>query len=340
MVSFVPQGKHLKLRSLLRKIAKKLSLSSLADAMEDPFQNAARREGIEFVLFLTPAQRPVEIPYIANVWDIQHRLQPWFPELSYKGEWLSRETLFSAYLRQASYVITPNQAGMREISFFYQIPPERIRLLMHPSPEIPRMPSEGEVAAVLQKYKIAPGYLFYPAQFWAHKNHANLFLALQCLRDKYQMHFHLVLVGSDKGNRQHIQDLAQKLGINEQIHFLGFVPREDLIALYRAAFALVYVTLCGPENLPPLEAFVCGCPVIASNVSGAQEQLGDAALLVNGLNADEIAAAVKKVKDDPDLRKALVDKGALRAKKFTGPDFIKGVFSMLDEFESIRRNWK
>jgi len=337
IIPFVRQQKLLK---LFRMIANRISWVKLASVLEDPLQKRAKAEGIDLMLFLTPIYGPIDIPYIANIWDIQHRLQPWFPEVSHKGAWVLREDFFSRYLGQASFIITPNQSGKQELSFFYQIPPERFRLLMHPTPEIDPMPSKDELEAVLLKYKISSGYLFYPAQFWPHKNHVNLLLALKQLRDKHQMSFQLVLVGSDKGNRQHIQDLAKEYGLIDQVHFLGFVPREDLIALYRGAFALIYVTLFGPENLPPLEAFACGCPVIASDVPGAEEQLGDAAFLVKGLSVDEIANAVKRLKDNPDLRNDLITRGRDRAAKFTARDFVKGLLGIFDEFEAVRRNWK
>jgi glycosyltransferase involved in cell wall biosynthesis len=109
--------------------------------------------------------------------------------------------------------------------------------------------------------------------------------------------------------------------------------------LYRNALALTYVTFFGPENLPPLEAFALGCPVIASNVSGAQEQLGDAAMLVDPKDEEQIANAIKLVHDDLHVRRTLVERGIHRASKWTGEDFVRSVFSILDEFEPIRRCW-
>jgi glycosyltransferase involved in cell wall biosynthesis len=112
-----------------------------------------------------------------------------------------------------------------------------------------------------------------------------------------------------------------------------------LISLYRKAFALTYVTFFGPENLPPLEAFALGCPVIASNVEGAQEQLGDAAVLVDPKDPREIAFAVKALHDDVIWRQTLIQRGLKRAGRFTGEDFVNGILSVLDDFELVRRCW-
>ena len=303
-------------------------------------QQAALKEQVEFFWFPTFGSQPVDIPYIATVLDLQHCLQPWFPEVSQNGLWDYREKYYSVFLRRAAYIITGAQAGKQEISFFFRISPERIRILPHPAPVIERMPTDAEVAEVLKKFNINTPYLFYPAQFWAHKNHINLLLALRILREQYHLPLSLVLVGSDKGNEAYVRRQVTELGLEDRVFFLGFIPRAELLALYRGAFALTYVTAFGPENLPPLEAFALGCPVVASNVPGAEEQLGEAALRANGFDPEAIAAAVNKLHTDPDLRATLIERARARAARFTSADFVRGIFALLDEFEPVRRTWE
>jgi len=110
-------------------------------------------------------------------------------------------------------------------------------------------------------------------------------------------------------------------------------------ALYQSALCLCYVSFFGPENLPPLEAFGLGCPVIAADVPGASEQLGDAAIRVNPSNELEIAGALKLLSQDKTKRDELIRRGKERARRFTGRDFAKGLIASLDEFEPIRRSW-
>jgi glycosyltransferase involved in cell wall biosynthesis len=191
----------------------------------------------------------------------------------------------------------------------------------------------------MQGLGLTEHYLLYPAQFWPHKNHANLFYALRLLEEKYNLKPALALVGSDKGNQGYLKRLAHELGIETQVKFLGFVGEEELVELYRNALALTYVSYFGPENLPPLEAFALGCPVIAADVSGATEQLGDAALLVDPSNVEAIADAVQLIHSDAGLRGKLVARGRARAQSWTSSDFVRGVFSILDEFETVRRCW-
>jgi glycosyltransferase involved in cell wall biosynthesis len=131
-----------------------------------------------------------------------------------------------------------------------------------------------------------------------------------------------------------------KWELSSQVHILGYVPQKDMIALYRNALVLTFITFFGPDNLPPLEAFALGCPVIASNVSGAEEQLGDAALLVDPKNPEQIADAIFNVYNSPEQRNILIERGLKRAHQWTGHDFIMNIFEILDEFEPIRRCWE
>jgi glycosyltransferase involved in cell wall biosynthesis len=298
---------------------------------------AARKNGTEFIWLLGTEFHDLDLPYLTVVWDLQHRLQPWFPELSAQGEWAAREALHSTFLRRATIIIAGTEAGRNEIEMFYQVPTQRIAILPHPTPGFCLRDSEGDPKDVLAKYEIPEGYLFYPAQFWPHKNHVNLLLAMRKLLDNHGLAMPAVFVGSDKGNLNHIKQLTNELDLAKRVHFLGFVSQSDLVSLYRNAFALTYVSFCGPENLPPLEAFALGCPVVASEVSGAREQLGEAALLVDPCSPEEIGDAIKALHDDPDEARARVDKGRQRALRWTGHDFVRGVFKILDEFEPVRR---
>lgn len=303
-------------------------------------EQLCKEAGVEFMWFVGAEAVQIDLPYMAIVWDLQHRLQPWFPEVSSGGTWRQRETFYGEYLRRATFIIAGTEAGRMEIERFYQVTSNRIKILPHPTPAFTLNAKPSDVDSVLKKYGLSRNYLFYPAQFWSHKNHVNLLRGAAALKREHGVDFPLVFVGSNKGNEEYVRNFASQLQPSIDVSFLGFVPLEDLVALYRGAFALSYVTFFGPENLPTLEAFALGCPVVASDVSGAREQLGDAALFVDPRNPMQIAAAIKKLHDDENLRRSLIDKGRARAERWTAKDFVRGVFSAFDEFEPVRRCWR
>lgn len=300
-----------------------------------------KRNEIDVMLFINPIHEIVDIPYITIVWDLQHRLQPGFPEVSANGEWHEREVHYKNILQRASIIITGTSVGKYEISLFYGIPKTNIKVIPFFTPHFPiNNKTLEDTRDFILKYKIDCKYIFYPSQYWPHKNHVNLLMAIKKLNDLFSLPIKLICVGSDKGNLSYLNIIVDELKLTDCVQLLGFVPRDDLQRLYENAFALVYPTFFGPDNLPPLEAFSLGCPVIASNISGASEQLGDAAILIDPKSPEGIAQAIKTLHDDPSLRNILIKRGYDRANLWKGKDYVKEIILMLDEYEKIRRCWE
>ena len=326
-----------RLKGFVNKIKKIFSIPK--NISSESFCILIEESKIYMMFYLTPWDRfNIDIPYVSMVWDLQHRLQPYFPEVSSSGEFLYRETKYTKILPQASYVVTGTEAGKKEIMHFYNIPAERIVIIPHPAPDYSDYSEASEDMLTSLKPFTQLKFLFYPAQFWPHKNHINLINALHMLNTSGGEKYDLVLCGSDKGNQEYIRQYVKKLNLEDRVHFWGFVSRKELVWFYKRAAALTYVTYFGPENLPPLEAFALGCPVIASNVSGSEEQLGNGALRVDPKSPEEIAAAVRQV-EVPEVRAGLISKGKAIIANRSSDQFVKSLFSLFYEFEKIRRNW-
>jgi len=301
---------------------------------------AARAAGVDLLWFLGAGVHRTDLPYLTVVWDLQHRATPWFPEMSAGGLWDQRELAQAWFLQRAAAVVTGTRAGQQELERYYQIPRERTLLLPHPTPGFAlRAADTMPDPQVPRRHGLEQPYLLYPAQLWPHKNHVNLLLALSIARRRHGLPVSLALVGSDKGSRAHLGRVAEAEGIADAVRFLGFVSRPDLVALYRHALALAYVSWCGPENLPPLEAFALGCPVIAGRITGAEEQLGEAALLVDPGDPESIAEGIRNLHGDRQLALRLAAAGRARAKRWTAEDYVRGVLAFFDRFEPIARCW-
>lgn len=301
---------------------------------------SAASASVNFLWFVGAGVHRTDLPFLTVVWDLQHRVTPWFPEMSAKGLWDSRELSHASFLQRATGVVAGTSVGQTELERFYQLPSERIVKLPHPTPTFALAGASKPIdQGALKKLGVADPFIMYPAQLWPHKNHVNLVMALQILRERHGLPLNLVLVGSDKGTREHLLRVAAHCGVAGAVHAMGFVAREDLIVLYRSAVALTYVSWCGPENLPPLEAFALGCPVVASDIPGAREQLVDAAVFVKPGHPESIADGVRQVWSDCGLRERLVRSGHKRAQQWTASDYVRGVFGFLDRFEPIARCW-
>jgi glycosyltransferase involved in cell wall biosynthesis len=288
------------------------------------------RVDADFVWFVNNhAEDTGDVPYLLTIFDLEYLRQPWYPEVAAGGEWERRHHYFTRHILKATKIIVPNAAGTDQLLRYFPVERERVLELPHPTPEFARLATPAYGAPDEQ-----PPYLLYPAQFWAHKNHATLFEALAELPE-----YRVILVGSDKGQRERLEARAGELRVSDRVEFKGFVETDELVALYRGAHALVYLSLFGPENLPPLEAMALGCPVVVADVPGAAEQVEDAALIVPGTYAEAVACAVREL-EDPAVRERLAAAGARVAAKRTPERYVAGVLEFLDEFERLQRSWR
>ncbi len=335
---FMPEPDENIFKKLLLKIPRKLKRIGLEKKFGNALNKAVLDNKIELMWFATPAFEPVSIPYIYTVWDLQHRLQSYFPEVSVTGwTYQEREERYNCAIPRAAYVVIGNQEGKKEVVDFYSIPENRVKTIPLP---VPGFVYDKDINPVdLSLYKINKPFLFYPAQFWPHKNHILILLALKILKEKYNLDFDVIFTGSDKGNLSYVKQRAQELGLSEQTYFLNFVSIDVLVTLYRNAFALIYPSFFGPDNIPPLEAFALGCPVIAARVAGAELQLNDATLLFDPRNENELALAVKNLYADQALREKLIEKGHNLVQNYTSEKYIEEMNKIIDEFGPIRRCW-
>lgn len=284
--------------------------------------------GFAGVLNLSPMEWiDLDTPYVQVVWDLQHRLQPWFPEVSYHGEWERRETAYRSVLPRASFVVTGTRAGKSELLRFYGLEPDLVRVIPLPTPgdvfdypETPHIPEKNHSVP----------YLFYPAQFWRHKNHHLLLEAMHLLRQRDNGDLRLILTGSDRGQLAPFLQKARDLDLAPRVEYRGVVDREELIRLYRGAFALVFPSLFGPDNLPPLEAFALGCPVLAARVAGAEEQLGEAAELFDPYNPAELAEKILKIKNEPKTREKMIECGHQQARVSTADTYVERLMALME----------
>lgn len=303
---------------------------------------AIKKNSIQAMWYMTPSRLFTQnIPFFYTVWDLEHRKQPYFPEVSLAGIFYKREAHYGAVLPQATKIFVGTEVGKQEIMQFYGVPGDRICVNPMPVPGFVSVPYDvpAHVIERLRANTHGVPFVFYPAQFWPHKNHVVILKALKLLRDRDGANVHCMLTGSDKGNRAYIQQCVVEYGLQDQVHFLGFVSTEEMIALYKNALALVFPTYFGPDNLPPLEAFVLQCPVIASRIPGADEQLGDAALLFEPSHHEQLADYIKKLLQDDSLRALLIKRGTARAQERTVLRYLERVEQAFDEFEKIQECW-
>ncbi len=237
-----------------------------------------------------------DIPFIVSNWDIGHRSAWMFPELMTNGEFEWREYYYNTILPQALMILCESEAGRQELASYTRINMGRIKVMpLFSNNAVNITLSEKEQNQILSSYNLtSKQYFYYPAQFWAHKNHYTLLHSFASFIQTHP-HYKLIFTGSDQGNQEYIESTCHNLGIAKKVIIGGFVKEEIVSTLYRNATALVMPTILGPTNMPLLEAMQVGCPVICSDLPGHREELAESAIYVNPLNPAEILSAMEEM---------------------------------------------
>ena len=202
---------------------------------------------------------------IATIHDLMHRYERSFPEVGARREFQAREYRYRNMCRYARRILTDSRLGRQQVMDCYGAHlHDKLWPLPFTLPEYFKRCC-GDLSVLKKRAIDADNFLFYPAQFWPHKNHSNLLLAFRELKAVHP-DLHLVLVGAKRNAWRHVRALIAELALEDRVHLLGYVDDEEMVGLYKLAKALVMPTFFGPTNIPPLEAAWFSCPVVYSNI--------------------------------------------------------------------------
>ncbi len=198
------------------------------------------------------------------------------------------------------------------------------------------LPSGGEVAAVLTRYGLKKGYIYHGGGLEIRKNTEGVLRAYALLRAEKAKHLisipPLVISGKiyERTNKlaTDVTGLISELSLGDYGHLLGYVPDDDLPALYRGGKLFVFPSLYEGFGLPVLEAMSLGCPVVTSSNSSLPEVGGEAVLMVDGNDTSAIAVAMDRILTESALREILSNQGMKRAKEFSSRRFAEQVIQV------------
>ncbi len=269
----------------------------------------------------------LDAPTVSVLHDLMHRYEKRFPEVSINGEYEQRELLCSNMCKYSKKVIVDSECGKKQVVESYKVKDDQVEIL----PFIPpKYIFNTEVKIDVRKeFNIKGKYIFYPAQFWEHKNHLNLLRAIKIIK-KDMPDIKLVLSGSTKysGYGKCLKEI-ERLNLENNVIILGYVPEEYIVPLYKAAEMMIMPTFFGPTNIPPLEAMALNCPMAVSNIYGMPEQLGKASLYFDPNFPNEIAKCILSILNDSNLRKQLKLECKKQIKKYYSINFYRSLLRIL-----------
>ena len=288
------------------------------------------------VHFLSHLDAPalIKVPAVITVHDlIFQRLKELYRP---KGGGLSfdlKRWLETRCLPRARRLIAVSGQTKQDLMELYGIAEGRISVIAEGTdPELQPAAETADCARVLQRLGLDEPFFLYLGGIDQRKGLKYLLEALASLREK-ELPCHLALAGSIKNDAQYPALLAQieRLDLQAEVHLLGYVPDEELPALFACCLAFVFPSLYEGFGLPPLEAMACGAPVIAAEASAVPEVVGQAGILVKPGDAGELLRAMVEIALDPKLHDELKQKGARRAREFTWERAARATLALYEE---------
>ena len=318
------------------------------EALEERAGNYSLREQVTVPLTLARARVDlfhaphyvvsplIKTPFVVTIHDCIHlRFPEYLPNRLAYGY---ARTMMRGSARRARRVLTVSHASKQDILRYLHVPADKVEVIYNGIDErLAAPPTADEISRVRERFQLEAPFVLYSGNIKPHKNVDRLIEAYAILRRRGFRETRLLVIGDDVSKYPNLRRLVHRFQLHQHVRFLGFVPDATLAALYRLASVFVFPSLYEGFGLPPLEAMAAGAPVITSNISSLPEVVDDAALLVDPMDAGDIADAMARVLGDPQLRADLRARGLERVKAFSWQRSVSRIKAVYAEVGALGR---
>ncbi|MGQ9608534.1 MAG: glycosyltransferase family 4 protein [bacterium] len=268
---------------------------------------------------------------VVTIHDITYKL---FPEnfdryaIDYYNKWVPIS------VQNSNMVITDSECTTRDVMEHYSIPKEKIETIhLACGKEFQKLPYV-DLSFVRQRYGIKERYILYVGTLEYRKNIHRMLSAFKLLKQRNGIEHQFLLVGKQRPSFN-INGIIEELDLEGSVVLTNYIPDYFLPILYNAADMFVYVSLYEGFGIPPLEAMSCGIPVISSNTSSLPEVVGDAALMVDPYDIEDIANAMYQLITDQDKWQELSRKGVERSRHFSWIKTASKTLSVYNKLQNL-----
>lgn len=241
-----------------------------------------------------------------------------------KGSWyqiignLYRRWNVPKVVNKAKRLITVSEFENRNINNYFRFPDEKVVTVHNAAgKQFRRITDTTVLQNIRQKYNLPDDYVFYLGNTDPRKNLVGVMKALSILKKRGQLSFRLQMLDMDRAYLRSVAESVGDVSLLDDIAFCGYVPEEDLPAIYSLAKLFLYPSVREGFGIPILEAMQCEVPVITSTTSSMPEVAGDAAVLIDPTRAEALADAIENTLRDEPGRTRLIQDGLIRATAFS-----------------------
>jgi glycosyltransferase involved in cell wall biosynthesis len=287
-----------------------------------------RADIVHFTNGMMPVACPV--PTVVTIHDMSLSLYPGFHPV--RRVVLNRPFVNVA-ARRADAIITVSEAAKRDIVRIYGIDARRVHVVHEAAAPAFRVIHDApELRRVRERYELAERFILYVGTIEPRKNLPTLIEAFARRRVAGDLPHQLVCAGPYGWLSADIDALLERLRIRDAVRFTGYVPFDDLPAIYNLAEMLVFPSVYEGFGLPVVEAMACGTAVITGDAAALGEVAGDAAECVNPLDVDALGDAIVALARSRERRDALARRGLARAHTFS---WERAAASTLDVYRRV-----
>lgn len=232
-------------------------------------------------------------------------------------------------VRRAAVILVVSETTRRHLLEFTRMDENRVRLILNGCDSLP-VASDQEVAEVRRRYDHTYPYFVATGEIHRKKNLPRLVQAYFALLERGVDAPDLVLIGRAGNGSEELERVLAGHPQRHRVDLLGYLPEKELYALLRGAEALLYPSLWEGFGLPPLQAMGLDVPVLAARAGSIPEVVGEAALLVDPLNVEEMTDGMARLLEDSSFRQSLVEAGRLQATRFNWEHSARQLASVLE----------
>ncbi len=252
---------------------------------------------------------------LITIHDMAHHF---YPKYVVQGHDVDLPKYLSNCAAKADLILCMSENTKKDVINILGVPVEKVWVTYNGVSEAFHCNGDERLLSDLRKrHGLPERFILFVGTIEPRKNLVKLVEACHLLYSRDRVKEPLVIVGGKGWKNEAFYEIIRKLKVEDRIIFTGYVSDADLPLIYNAATVFVYPSLYEGFGIPVIEAMACGVPVVTSNVSSLPEVAGDAAILVNPEDVEEIASGINRVLSDEGLCKDLQDKGLKQARKFT-----------------------
>ena len=254
-----------------------------------------------------------------------------FPEYVSKAGKIHYNYYTPKYIKKANHILTVSQYSKQDIIEQYNAPANKISVVYNGCDTKFKPISIEEKKAIQSEYSSNCPYFLYLGSIHPRKNVARLIRAFSDFKTKTDNNFKLLIAGRMAWQVEEVKAALEASAHQSDIVLLDYVTDEILPKMVAAAHALTYVSLFEGFGIPILEAMHCDVPAITSNVTSMPEVAGDASILVDPYDINDITAAMIKMASEDDFRADLIKKGRIQRERFSWDVSAKQIYETIEK---------